>query len=77
MTIGIVIVSNFRCFLLGTTPLALIGMGVNIYLMNMWPIGDLCECAKQFNTNSEIAGYFRVLIPIFMGIYFQNKTLVT
>ena len=77
LTIGIVCVSNFRCFLLGTTPLLVVGMGVNIYFMIEWPSDTPCDCAVKFSLQSEIAGIFRLLLPIFMGIYFQNKTLVT
>ena len=71
--------SDFRCFLLGTTPLAVIGIGVNISLMTKWPTNDdtTCECAVEFSAESEIASILRLLLPIFMGIYFQNKTLVS
>jgi len=79
LTIGIVCVSDFRCFLLGTTPLAVIGVAVNLYLMTEWPSthDSTCECAIKTNLSSEVAGIFRLLLPIFMGIYFQNKTLVS
>ena len=78
VTIGIVCVSNFKCFLLGTTPLFVIGMGVNIYLMIQWPSEAPCDCSDlKLTALSEIAHYSRLLLPVLMGIYFQNKTLVT
>ena len=78
VTIGLVCVSNFKYFLLGTTPLFVIGMGINIFLMIEWPSDNSCDCEDlKLSVTSEIAHYSRLLLPILMGIYFQNKTLVT
>ena len=42
---------------------------------------ELCESFAdekyKFSVQSEVLHYLRLLLPIFMGIYFQNKTLVT
>lgn len=69
VTVGIVGVSNFKLFLMLTTPISMLSMCGNIYLMAEWPTVG-CECANQFKWKNEIAGFTRIILPILMGIYF-------
>lgn len=45
VTVGIVGVSNFKIFLMLTTPISILSMCGNIYLMAEWPT-EGCECAN-------------------------------
>ena len=75
LLIGISLISNFRGFLLVTTPLCTISAVCILYLMASWPISD-CECLKPFEWNEEFMGVLRMTFPMLMGIQFQNRTLV-
>ena len=73
---GFTLVSNFRFFLLVTTPLAIVVMAINLSLQAHLPkIIAGCECAAKFDVLAEFFGLLRVLLPIWLGIYLQHKSL--
>lgn len=47
ITVGVSLISNFRVFLVMTTPVALACIGVSFYLTAKW-VNITCECAPEF-----------------------------
>lgn len=58
-----------------TTPVALVSMGFYFHLTLAWSTVT-CECAPEYRFDQEVLIYAKMILPIFMSIYFQNKTLV-
>lgn len=74
ITMGISLVSNFRVFMLITTPVFLVTYSTNLYLLTAWPTrGENC---KVDSFDEEVIGSIRFAMPVFLGLYFSNKTLV-
>ena len=85
---GFSLTSDFRFFLLVTTPLTVICISVELALRtNMAVQANSCdqttdistECiapGADYNWREELIEIGRCLLPIILGIYFQKKTFV-
>ena len=84
---GFSLTSDFRFFLLVTTPLTVVCISVELALRtNMAVQADGCnqvdsdqECTvigADYEWREELLEIVRCILPILLGIYFQKKTFV-